>query len=103
MWGKRCSFPHKTLWIAKVFHCMIFFQFLLFFLFFCNIFFKIIFIDFIFLILNWLEFNFVTNFNHVGESTVTFLIKHCGLLQCLSTYVFFLMIFSKLSLSILFF
>jgi hypothetical protein len=37
-----------------------------------------------------------------GESTVTFLAKHCGLLQCLPTWFFFLMIFLKLSLLILF-
>jgi hypothetical protein len=32
-------------------------------------FFKIIFVDFIFLILSWLEFNFVIKLNHVGKQS----------------------------------
>jgi hypothetical protein len=72
---------------------MIFFQFLLCF-FFVIFFSKIIFIDF-FLILSWLEFNFIIKFNHVGESIVTLLIKHCGLLQCLSAWFFLLYFFSN--------
>ena len=44
------------------------------------IFSKIIFVDFIFLILSWLKI-----------TTIVFLTKHCGLLQCFSTWVFFLL------------
>jgi hypothetical protein len=56
MWEKHCSFSHKTLWIAIVLPYMILF---------CYDFFKkIIFVDF------------------TGESIVSFLKKHCGLLQC---------------------
>ena len=50
---------------------------------------KIIFVDFFFFILSWLEFNFVIKLNHVGESIIVFLTKHCGLLQLLSTWFFF--------------
>jgi hypothetical protein len=37
------------------------------------------------------------------ESIIAFITKHCGFLQCLPTWFFFLMIFLKLSSSILFF
>ena len=55
-----------------------------------------------FLILSLLEFNFIIKLNHVG--------KHCSFphktlwsLQCLSTWSFFLIIFSKKKFSIFFF
>ena len=66
--GKHCSFHHKTLWIDTIFPHMIFFQFLLCFLFFIIFFSKIIFVDIIFLILSWLEFNFVIKLNHMGKA-----------------------------------
>jgi len=64
--------------------------------FYLMIYFKIVFVDFIFLILNWLRI-----------TIVAFLTKHCELLQCFSilfflfmiffcSFVFFLIIFSKI-------
>ena len=69
MWGRHCSFTHKTLWIATIFPHMFFFSFFCVF-FFVMIFSKIIFVDFIFLILSWLEFSFVIFFKTLWVATV---------------------------------
>jgi len=53
--------------LLQFFLTCFFFQFLLCF-FFVMFFSKIIFIDFIFLILSWLEFNFVIKLNHMGKT-----------------------------------
>jgi hypothetical protein len=63
-----------------MFPYMVFFSFYEFFLFF----FKIVSIDFIFFILSWLKILLLRFFS----------LKHCGLLQCFSTWIF-----PKLSLS----
>ena len=69
MCGKHCNFPYKILWIDTVFPHMVFFQFFcVFFFFFVMFFSKIIFVDVIFLILSWLEFNFVMKLNHAGKT-----------------------------------
>ena len=72
---------------------MIFFCFFVFF--FVMIFSKIIFVDFFF------NIKLVENYNYnktksCGENIVAFLTKHRGLLQCRSTWFFFLMIFFKI-------
>jgi len=147
MWGKHCSFHHTTLWIAIVFHNMVFFPVFFVFSFLLWFFPKLSLSILFFLILSWLEFNFVIffkkntvdcysvsphgffllsfflklslsifffnielieNYNYnkaksCGESIIAFLAKHCGLLYSLPIWFFFLMIFLKLSLSILFF
>ena len=65
MWEKHCSFPHKTLWIARVSLNMDFFSY--------N-FFKIIFVNFIFFNIELVEnYNYKSlqiRLNHVG--------KHCS-------------------------
>jgi len=73
-WGKHCSFPHKTLSIATTFFLMGFFPS------------KIIFVGFFFnikLVENLALFFFFINrkAKSCGESTVSFLPKHRGLLQ----------------------
>jgi len=70
MWGKYCNFHHKTLWIDTVFPHMVFFPVSFVFSLFVIFFLKIIFVDFIFLILSSLEFNFVIKLNHVGNLTL---------------------------------
>jgi len=64
--------------------------------FFIMIFFKIIFVNFIFF-----NIELVENYNYnkaksCAKSTVAFLTKHCGLLQCLSTRFFFSYNFFKI-------
>ena len=89
-------FFFKTLLIATVFLHMFFFVFI-FLYFLQNYLFR-----FYFLILSWLRITVTI----CDESAVVFLTNYCGLLQCFFPHdflLFFLCVFFKFSLSILFF
>ena len=72
--------------------------------FFVMVFSKTVFVEIIFLILSQSRITITSKAKSCGESIVAFLTKHCELLQCFSTRVFFLffcvfffvMIFSKI-------
>ena len=134
MWGKHCSFSHKTIWIAIVLPHMVFFLFLCFLfcedffhnnlcrfyyfnielvrIYLCNFFSlkhyellqcfptwfflwffsKIIFVDFIFLILSWLEFTFTVDYNSNPQCIPLLLL----FLHFFLFFVYFFFFFPKL-------
>jgi len=90
---KNCNYKFfltKHYGLIQFFLTWVFFSF--FCVLFCNIFFKIIFIDFIFLILSWLEFNFTVDYVTYSAFLFSFsFFLHFFIF--FSTFPFFLFIF----------